>query len=259
MIGSSLQLELEPFAAGNSILREQFGAKSKISFDEVLDKEVKELAEKTKEKSIDVVTDDTKTKKKKKNESLQLPDITKITANEDRSLSREVKNTYLLLDKFKEGRDKNEDFLNSPRQQVLNNANNAALQQFIQPIYDQGEKRRYTKSDKLARWEKFTPQVTEDITNMSVRIDIPLLNDVQSLVLRMHPDRSVSASLLGSKGMEDLIRQNKDKLDRKLRHHQLSLREFNTFVSATSFNTETGTGKKRKQKGSFITEGLNLV
>ena len=259
MIGLAGQLELDPFAAGNNILREPLGVKPKVSFDEMLEKEIKEFAEKTKEKITDAATKDTKIKKKERKEDLQLPDITKITANEDKNLSREVKNTYSLLDKFKEDKNSNGDFLNDPRQQALNNANNAASQQFVQPIYDQGEKRRYTKADVLSRWEKFTPQVSEDITKRSIRIDIPLLNDVQALVLRMHPDRSISATLLGSKAMEDVIKQNKDKLDRKLRHHQLSLREFNTFVNEPAFNSETGTKKKRKQNSSSAKASLDLV
>jgi len=64
----------------------------------------------------------------------------------------------------------------------------------------------------------------------------------------MHPDRSVTASLLGSHAMADLIRQNKDKLDRNLKHHHLTLREFLTYTTEVDFNNESGT-KRKKQKG----------
>ena len=128
----------------------------------------------------------------------------------------------------------------------MDNANFAG-QPALQPVYDQGQRQRPTKAQMLAAWEKFAPTITEDITRRAVRIDIPLINDVQAIVLKMNPDKSLSASLLGSFEMGELVKQNKGKLDRNLRHHHLSLREFNAYRSELEFTTESGTKKGKKK------------
>ena len=239
--------EIDSFKMANSLMKESPASGSANQFSEVLDDQMKEIAKRVKEKVADKAMDIGDKGKKKKEDLKGLPDISKILQGNEVKEARENKNTYQLLDKFKEDKDLQEEFSKGARQQTLDNANNASGQALIQPIYDQTPRRRYSKTNMLSNWEKYTPQLTEDITKRSVRIDIPLVNDIQALVLRMHPDRSITASLLGSKAMEDLIKQNKDKLDRNLRHHRLSLREFNTYSSEIEFNSESGTKRKKGQ------------
>lgn len=259
MIGPRIQSgEIESFKMANSLMKEPSFIGSGNAFKEILDSQVKEVAQKAKEKVSKVLDVDGKGKKKKENLKDSLPDISKIFQENTRE-SREIKNTYSLLDKFKEEKDSKEDFSKGARRQVLDNANNLSGQALIQPVYDQGSRKKFTKSHLLSNWEKFTPQITEDITKRSIRIDIPMINDIHALVLRMHPDRSLTASLLGSKVMEDLIKQNKDKLDRSLRHHQLSLREFNTYTSELEFNSESGTKRKKRQAKASKKAELDLI
>ncbi|MBI3591514.1 MAG: hypothetical protein HY094_09100 [Candidatus Melainabacteria bacterium] len=264
MVGPILQPnDLDSFRLGTSLIKDSY-TKSAFgkSFDEVLETQVKEASQKVKEKASDVAEDNSDSKKKKTSKNLNdgLPNITQIIQNADRKNSLETQKTYLLLDKFKQNKKSQEEDDDLPRgglrQQTLNNANNIAGQPLFQPVYDQNQ-RRMTKSQMLEKWEKLAPTVSEDITKKSVRIDIPLLNDVQALVLRLNPDKSITASLLGSKAMGKLIKENKDKLDRNLRHHQLSLKEFNTYSSQLTFNTESGT-KKQKRKAKQATKAANL-
>lgn len=253
--------ELDSFRAANALLRDSSSSKLSASFDDVLENQAKEAASKAKEKSTEVVDNSSDSKKKKagKNSNEGLPNVSELIQNVDRKNSLEVQKTYNLLEKFREDRKSfDEELPKGAREQTLSNAYNIAGQALIQPVYDQGQ-RRMSKSQMLNVWEKYTPSVTEDITKKSVRIDIPLLNDVQALVLRLNPDRSLTASLLGSKAMSKLIKENKDKLDRNLRHHHLSLREFNTYNSELAFNTESGTKKKKRQAKLNKKAELDLI
>ena len=262
MFSSSLQnADLESFRKANTLLNNPAQNYFGPSFEETLENQAKEAVRKTKDQTNEITdnTTDTKKKKSKENSHEGLPDITQIMRNTDRGNPHGAKNTYLLLEKFKEKKKiQDEDFNNNQRQQLLNNANFAG-QAMVQPVYDQGQ-RKASKSQMLAAWEKFAPVVTEDATKKAVRLDIPLLNDIQAVVLRMHPDRSVTASLLCSYEMGELVKQSKDRLDRNLRHHHLSLREFNTYHSELDLNSESGTSKKKKQaKPSGKKTELDLI
>ena len=247
MAGTIIQFtDIDSFKLGNSLLKNSSQSTFGKSFEEVIETKAKEIASKTEDKTSEVL--DTKgTKKKKEKFGNELPDISQILTRNDRADSHEIRNTYLLLDKFRKDRKSQEDEgSKGERQRTLNNANNVAGQALLQPTYERGQ-RRMSKSQVLNAWERMAPSLTEDITKKSVRIDIPMLNDIQALVLRLNPDKSVTASLLGSKEVGELIKQNKDKLDRNLRHHHLSLREFNTYQGELSFNTESGTTRKKKK------------
>ncbi len=260
MVGPIIQqyTDIDSFKLGNSILKNSGSSTFGKAFEEVLETKAQEVKSKVEEKASEVL--DTKVSKKKKdNLEKGLPDISGIISKNDRSVSHEIKNTYLLLDRFRnERRSKEDDLSKGARQQAMNNAHNFAGQALIQPTYERGQ-RRMSKSQVLNAWEKFAPSVSEDITKRSVRIDIPMLNDVQALVLRMHPDKSITASLLGSKEIGELIKQNKDKLDKNLRHHHLSLREFNTYQGELTFNTESGTTKKRKKQAKQAPKKTDTV
>ena len=248
--------ELDSFKQANSLLQNSYFDET---FEQVLEAQVKEAGRNARDKASEVIeeTADTKKKKAKENHPDTLPDVTQIIRNTDKNSSNEVKNTYLLLDKMKEKKKSFDDELKSPRQQVMENANFAG-QAMFQPVNDQGQ-RKATKSQMLAAWERFAPTVTEDVTKKAVRIDIPLINDVQAIVLRMHPDKSITASLLGSFEMGELAKQHKDKLDRNLRHHNLSLREFNAYRSELEFTSESGTKKGKKKPAKTNKPVLDIM
>lgn len=253
--------DINTFKLSNGLLKNPAPFKLGASFEEVLEEKAEEIAKNAKEKASEVVeeTDNVKKKKAKLNPNEELPNITPIIQNNNRS-SQGVQNTYLVLEKFKQSKKSYEEelLLKSPRQQFFANANNAAGQPLIQPIFDQTPRRSFTKAQILEQWEKFAPLITEDITKKSIRLDIPLLHDVQALVLRMHPDRSVTASLLGSKEMGDLIKKNKDRLDKNLKHHHLSLKEFNVYRSELELNSESGTRKKKRQAKAVTAKKADL-
>jgi len=222
---------------------------SALSFEEVLDSKTKEVTEKVKDETVKTSeeTSDTKNKKLDRNSKDELFNINKIVQN-DRNQGAELKNTYTLLKQFKQNRKSyEEESSKGSRHNTLTNVYNAAGQPQIQATYERGSQRRMSKSQLLNLWEKVAPWITEDAMKKSIRVDIPLVNDIQALVLRMHPDKSVTASLLGSEEMGKLIKENKDKLDRNLKHHKLSLREFNTYHSELTFNSESGTKKQKKK------------
>jgi len=248
--------ELNTFKLSNALLKDPYKPGISKSFEEVLNDEVKEVIVKEEKKVIETTTD--KKKKSKQNQNESLPDISKIIPN-GKNDSASTRNTYLLLEKFKSDKKYLEEAPKGLREQVLMNATNAAGQPLIQPIYDQMPRRGMTKSHMLELWEKMAPTVTEDPMKKAVRLDIPLLNDVQALVLRIHPDRSISASLLGSKEMLDLVKLNKDRLDRNLRHHNLSLRELNGYISELDLSRESGTRKQRKNKSKTKKSEVDLI
>ena len=247
MLSGSIQFnELDSFKQANSLLKNSFQTSFDEVFEQALEAQAKEESKNAKDKANEIVEETANgSKKKKENSPNTLPDITQITKNVERGSSSE--RTYQLLDKFKDKkRAQDEDLPKSPRQQQMENANFAG-QTMFQPVADQAPRQRASKSQMLAAWEKFAPTITEDITKKAVRIDIPLINDVQAIVLRMHSDKSITASLLGSFEMGELLKQNKDKLDRNLRHHHLSLREVNAYRSELEFTSESGTKKNKKK------------
>lgn len=254
--------ELDSFRAANFLLKNPIQSNLGRSFEEVYEDKAKESAKKIKDKATEI-SDDTSSPNKKKATEKQndrLPDITQVLNGSARKSSHELQSTYALLERFKERRNSQEDDLSrGARQLALNNAHSFAGQPLIQPIYDNAPRKRMTKEEFLGKWEKFAPSVTEDIAKKSVRIDIPTLTDVHALVLRLNPDRSITASLLGSQAMAKLVKENQDQLDKNLRHHQLSLKEFNTYSSELEFNSESGTRKKKKQAKSAKKTVLDLI
>ena len=231
------------FGKANAILKSPPSTSIDKTFEETLEDQTKQVAQKAQDDATQIATN-SKEIKKKKETNLELPDITKITGKIEKSMPYSTRKSQSLLGKIK---DKDDDPFSGNKNQFLQQNPNVAGQPLIQPVYDQGQ-RRPTKAQMLSAWEKLAPVVTEDITKKSVRIDIPMLNDVQALVLKLNPDRSLVVSILGSYEMGELIKQNKDKLDRNLRHHHLSLKEFNAYRSELEFNAESGTRKNPKKK-----------
>ncbi len=246
--------DIQTFKMGNSLLgsvQPVFGT----NFSEVLEKQVQEEdMKKAKGKEKDIIGDDViPIKKKKGKEKEGLMDVSKIMQNDSRQDVRSPQGTLSLLNKFKEKKQLNNEEP-SPREQTFNNVCNVAGQALVQPVYDQGP--RQSKAKMLDNWEKLAPVVTEDATKKAVRVDIPLVNDIQAIVLRIHPDKSISASILGSKIMGDLLRSNKAQLDRNLKNHRLSLRSLNTFYTEIEFNNEAGTQKKKKKSNKPMVDSI---
>ena len=260
MLSGSVQFnELDSFKMANSLLKNSSLSSLDGTFEEALEAQIKEASRAAKDKASEIVEDTAGSKKKKENNPNVLSDVTQITKNVERGSSSEIK-TYQLLDKFRDKKKaQDEDLPKGPRQQQMENANFAG-QAMFQPVADQGQRQRASKAQMLAAWEKFAPTITEDLTKKAVRIDIPLINDVQAIVLRMHSDKSITASMLGSFEMGELLKQNKDKLDRNLRHHHLSLREFNAYRSELEFTSESGTKKsKKKPAKTNKKEALDII
>ena len=252
--------ELETFRAANSLLKNPYQGRINNSFAEIFENQVKEVTTKIEEQKSEA-TEENIDAKKKTNKDLKdgLPDISKIIRNNENRNLDSLQKTYSLLEKFKDFKKfKDEDHSQGSRKQVLSNAHGFVGNPLIQPLNDHG-KRKMTKSHILSVWEKFSPMVTEYANKKSVRIDIPLLHDIQALVLRLNPDKSITASLLGSQEMTKLIKDNKDKLDRNLRHHHLSLKEFNTYNSELAFNTESGTKKQKKKAKQAKKAEVDLI
>lgn len=261
MVAQALQYnEVQSFKLANLLLNNNYIKPGTLSFEEVLETKIKEANENVKEEGSSTIEESKEPKKKKFNENKNqdLPDISQIIQNQGQRNLADTHNSHLLLKKFRVDRKPEEDLSRSMRQQAIQNATNAPAQPFIQPINDQGLPRRLTKSQALELWERYAPYVTEDPMKKSVRIDIPLLNDIQALVLRIHPDKSVSATLLGSEEIAKLVKENKDKLDRNLKHHHLSLKEFNVYHSELTFDSESGT-KKQKRKRKSAKKNVDLI
>ena len=239
-------VDVNIFGKANAILKNPPSTSIDKTFEETLEDQAKQVAQKAQDDATEITTNSKETKKKKENNLDPLPDITKITGKIEKSMPYSARNSQSLLEKFSDKK-KEDDPFNGNKQQFLQQNPNVAGQPLVQPVYDQGQ-RRPSKAQMLAAWEKLAPVVTEDITRKAVRIDIPMINDIQVLVLKIHPDRSLTASMLGSYAMGELIKQHKEKLDRNLRHHHLSLKEFNTYRSELELNTESGTRKNPKKK-----------
>lgn len=242
---------LQSFRMANSLLgtvQPVFGT----NFSEVLEKKVLEEETKLKGKVSENVTEGTTTTKKKKVKTKEgLLDASQLIRNDNRQGLQGTQSTYKLLGKLRDKKQAEEDSdsQNGLLGQALTHVNNAAGQALVQPIFDQAKK-QMSKAKVLENWERLAPSVTEDVMKKAIRIDIPLVNDIQALVLRLNPDKTISASILGSQIMSDMLRQNKDKLDRNLRHLNLQLRELNTYYTEIEFNNEAGTKKKKRQKSN---------
>ena len=247
--------DLNTFKLGNSLLQNPVKFNLSATFEEVLEDTQTKTTTTSKPKEstpedIEQIFGFKNKKERGKANDKELPNIQNIIQNDNKRVFRELQGLSPIIDQLREIRKFKEETNQGLRQQVMNNAHNFAGQGRIDAVFDQGYK-KYSRSQLVSLWDRFTPQITEDVTKQSVRIDIPLIYDIQTLVLRLNPDRSVTASMLGSKEMVELIKRNKDILDRNLRHHHLSLKEFNTYRSELELNTETGsTRKKRKQAKS---------
>lgn len=230
----------------NSILKDPVQKPIGQNFSEVLETQANEAKENTKEEAAKVLDNKKSTSEKKKTATNEkLPNAVNIIEN-DKQQNNTTQRTYSLLKNLK---DKTASSEEEGFKGAKENANpNAIGQAQVQPLNNNNGGRKMSKSKLLSMWDKLSPTVTEDSGLKSVRVDIPLVKDLKAIVLKLNQDRSISASLLGSSDISELVKQNKDKLDTTFRHHNLSLREIKTYRSELDLNSESGTKKKKKRQ-----------
>jgi len=88
------------------------------------------------------------------------------------------------------------------------------------------------RKKQLAKWDELAPRIIEDPKNRAVRIDIPGLNDVQTLIVRMKQD-SVHVQVVGEKSAMERLQSSEGELSRKLRDHNVKLAGLQAFDSAS--------------------------
>jgi len=88
------------------------------------------------------------------------------------------------------------------------------------------------RKKQLSNWEELAPRIIEDSKNRAVRIDIPGLNDLETIIVRMRGG-NVLIQATGSKEVMQRLQANESELSRKLRTHNISLESLQAFDSAS--------------------------
>jgi hypothetical protein len=95
-----------------------------------------------------------------------------------------------------------------------------------QHAHDNSEERK----EQLANWEDLAPRVIEDPKNRAVRIDIPGLPDIETVIVRMQGNKVAIQTVGNGKIMEKLQSREKELVSR-LSSHNISLDSLKTFDS----------------------------
>ena len=74
----------------------------------------------------------------------------------------------------------------------------------------------------------FAPKVVEDPVNKAVRIDIPGMNDIETLIVRMNRG-AVGIQVVGSKDAMGRLMSGESELAKKLREHNIVLDSLKAF------------------------------
>lgn len=91
------------------------------------------------------------------------------------------------------------------------------------PNNDSGSRRK-----QLENWEDLAPKVIEDPVNKAVRIDIPGINDIETLIVRMNRG-AVGIQVIGSKDAMGRLIGGESELAKKLRDHNIVLDSLKAF------------------------------
>ncbi len=91
------------------------------------------------------------------------------------------------------------------------------------PNNDSGSRRK-----QLENWEDLAPKVVEDPVNKAVRIDIPGINDIETLIVRMNRG-AVGIQVVGSKDAMGRLMSGESELAKKLREHNIVLDSLKAF------------------------------
>ncbi len=93
------------------------------------------------------------------------------------------------------------------------------------------EARQHNGNDRkkqLANWEDLAPRITEDIKNRAVRIDIPGLNDIETLIVRMQQGQ-VSVQAVGDNKVMQSLQGREAELKSRLASKNIQLASFQAF------------------------------
>lgn len=88
------------------------------------------------------------------------------------------------------------------------------------------------RKQQLANWDDLAPRIVEDTKNMAVRIDIPGLNDIETLIVRMNNGK-VKIQAVGSKATSEMIRNREAELKGILGQKNVAVDTIQAFDSAT--------------------------
>ncbi len=100
---------------------------------------------------------------------------------------------------------------------------------------DEREARHYEGNDRkkqLANWEELAPRITEDIKNRAVRIDIPGLGDIETLIVRMQKSQ-VSIQAVGNKSAMKSLQGREAELKAKLASKNIHMASLQAFDART--------------------------
>lgn len=87
------------------------------------------------------------------------------------------------------------------------------------------------RKTQLANWDMLTPRVIEDIKNKAVRIDIPGIKDISTIVVRMRGNQ-ISIQAAGSETAMKLLQGGQGELNSRLNQHNVQLSELKTIDSS---------------------------
>lgn len=80
----------------------------------------------------------------------------------------------------------------------------------------------------LANWEELAPTIIEDPVNRAVRLDIPGVEDVETLIVRMNKN-GVGVQIVGSKGAMEQLIATESELAKRLHAYSIGLDKFQAF------------------------------
>lgn len=112
------------------------------------------------------------------------------------------------------------------QKQVTEAAKEGNLSQQENNNYDDANDRKR----QLANWENLAPRITEDIKNRAVRIDIPGVNDIQTLIVRMKQNK-VNIQAVGDRTTMAALESRKAELAFMLNKKNVSMGELQVFDS----------------------------
>lgn len=78
------------------------------------------------------------------------------------------------------------------------------------------------RKKQLANWEELAPRIIEDPKNLAVRIDLPGVMDIETVIVRMQ-NGQVSIQTVGEKDLMEKLQANESKLAKNLRGHNITL------------------------------------
>ncbi len=89
-----------------------------------------------------------------------------------------------------------------------------------------------SRKKQLANWEDLAPRITEDAKNRAVRIDIPGLNDLETLIVRMQKNQ-VSIQAVGRGSVMSSLQSREAELKSRLASKSIQLASLQAFDANT--------------------------